>query len=440
MLSANLQLLTWKDVRTDTMRVNPALAEEIDKLSPDDSFKIVKARYRYGQEVLKNGVLCLPDQDGYSRERSADEIHPEIRAALFSNDPNFSMPMGLTLNNSMELFLSFNNRIIPFSIMYPGKIFALWGVLDLGHSYQAGQIWSINAGARSVFILPKISEITSFWRLKKEFGLKEEMPRALEEQWNIFAELAQRQTKDPWQLEVIYFSKKWLEQKSGSWELFRSFLMTTVWNSTGFVRNNIIFEFIFSSARQSKKLKLDPYLADTIKHLYGINSGFYPGFVFADDDMLAPINFLQKVFASIYELKYAPTFMHLDYLGRTNKDCYYSLQLPTLVEFAPKNRTETTNILGLHQINTTIQQFFSYIIKDRPDLHQGPIFDWVKNAHPIYFHYRPKKFTDTILSTHLLPKFDKTLKLSLQKYRKLPFCDASIFLRGCIQIKKNIIV
>lgn len=450
-LNKNLSILTWKDVAEDVRKVNSALANEIDALDPDDSYKIIRARYRYGQFVLKDGVLCLPTNDGKSLEVDKYcEINPSLKAVPLNAENEFGMPMGLTLSNSLEMFLKFHKRDIPFTVMPPGKIFALSKVLDKSESFQEGAIWSITAGARSIFLLPKISEVSSFWQLKKEFGLTEEMPQSLGDHWKTFVEIAEKDQKDPWYVDLIFFSRKWLENKDGQWKAFHLFLFNTAWTNVLFLRSKNIFEFLFSSALEKRNMRSDPYVSDTAKHLFATGAEFYPGFVVADDDTFAPIKFIQKAFTQIYELQYAPTIMHLDYLNRTEKACYYSLQYPTLMEFSPKSRIVNTNIKMLEEINALMNYFLIYILEERPDLHHGPIYSWTKNMRYQYFHNYNKPSpqmaaqsnstaNNMIVSSHNLPKYDKHLKKSLARFKpsKLEFCSSNIFMRGAVRITQQ---
>lgn len=56
-LDRHVEQLTWKMARHDIQAVNPILAEIIDNWSPPDDFGLVRIRYRYGDRILKDGVL-----------------------------------------------------------------------------------------------------------------------------------------------------------------------------------------------------------------------------------------------------------------------------------------------------------------------------------------------------------------------------------------------
>lgn len=431
-----LQVLEWQDIKNRVEIVNPTLFHEIDKLNPGREFKVVYAKYSFGQHILLDGELQIPIKEQETIGINDPSMN-DIKKLLFGNKQLANVPVGISLKNSIELYSKPRHRVAPFSIMHPGKLFALWSAFENEKSAHIGRIWNISAGARSIFLLPKISDLTSFWRLKKEFALDSELPKSSEDHWHLLKEIADK-VKDSWEVEVIFFSHKWFDQNSSDWRLFKLYLMEVVWRSTSFVRDSVIFHQIFSSAQEAKKINPAPYLSDTIKHLYALGSSFYPGFVFADDDQLAPIKTFQKIFRTVYQLKYAPTIMHLDYLGRSEKSCYYSLQFPTLFESSPLSRKESTNIMTLHQIDTIMQKLLNYILDERPDLHQGPIYKWAYSIGHTYIHHNPKKFLDTITPTSLLPKIDNTLQKHRRKFSDLPFNESNIFMRGCVRAFRRI--
>ena len=118
-----LEVLTWQDVEADVMKVNPELAQVINDLSPPKSYKIIKARYQYGDDILDKGVFHLPCK-GKLYPIGSEELPGEINRSLSYSNSN--MPMGFSLNKMIELHLEENNSIFPFRLFPTGKIFGLW--------------------------------------------------------------------------------------------------------------------------------------------------------------------------------------------------------------------------------------------------------------------------------------------------------------------------
>ena len=57
MQQSTIEITTWKKISKKFHSVNDPLARVIDKISPDDSFKLYRVRYPFGEMVFKMGIL-----------------------------------------------------------------------------------------------------------------------------------------------------------------------------------------------------------------------------------------------------------------------------------------------------------------------------------------------------------------------------------------------
>ena len=429
-----VEKLTWKQARKAVMAVNPELAREIDKLDPGDDYLLIKARYPFGCNILDKGVLHIPTQDGQVCRISDSNVDPKIKGELAYAK---TMPIGVVLNRVIELYLTVYDRIIPFSMMAQGKIFALWSALEISESAHLGRVWSIMAGARSLIMLPKISDVQFYKKVKREFGLRSQAPHNLLDQWNVFSELAQHpEFPDPWFVELLFFTEKWMQNhKDEKWKLFQHFLMKTSWHETAYLRNQVVTDFAFSCALAEKNLKPNPYLTDTVKHLYSIGIGAYPGFVMAEDNLAAPVSSFQEIFSTVYNLRYFPTMVHGGYFSASDpkKPCYYSLEFPTLMTFSPKSRQNSSKREDLREIAHLMTGIKAYLLEDKLGLANTPIEKWAKRTNYHYFHTEPDE-REAILDSSKIVGEDKTLEGEHKKYNDKAFCASSPFLRGCVRI------
>ncbi len=429
-----LEKLTWKQARAEVAQTNPTLAHEIDKLDPDDQYLLIKARYPFGSKILDKGVLHLPGKNHQLLSIDNPDLDPAVKSALSYAQ---TMPMGIVLNNSIELYLMENNRAVTFSLMTTGKIFALWTVLESSQSTHLGHIWNISAGARSVMMLPKISDITFYKKLKREFDLFSSVPKEFLDQWEIFKELSQSPLfPEPWAVDMLFFSGKWLENRTDpKWQLFRQYLRETAWHETAYLRNQVMVDFAFSCALEARNLKPNPYLTDTVKHLYSIGIGTYPGFVVAQNSIAAPIRGLQAIFTDIYNLRYSPTMIQPGYISTTSMEnpCYYSLAVPTLMVFSPKSRKFNSKLEDLREIRHIMHGVSSYLLEDKLKLVNTPIYKWAKDIEYGYFHSETDD-KESIHNSGEIVKKDTALIDELQRYPQKSFCATSPFLRGCIRI------
>ncbi len=434
-IQSNIDILTWADARESVVMHNPDFAAVIDALNPGKELKLIKVRYPFGQHILKQGKLQLPNDDGNWVDIDDASIDKKIRDNLSYAK---TMPIGVVLKNSIELYMKKANRSVPYSMMKVGKIFALWNALEISESAHLGRVWDITSGARTISLLPKISDATSFKNIQREFNIQKTQLNTLYDQWSMFVNLAKRPNfPDDWCSELLFFTGEWMNKKDDKkWMALRQYFLESAWHDTAFLRNQVVFDFTISCALETKNLKPNPYLTDTIKHLYGIGVGAYPAFVFARDDSAAPVKAIQQVFADVYKLKYVPSIIHPGYFSPDDMSSpsYYSLEAPTLMVFSPKSRKASSKLDDLREIKHIMDGVSSYIQENSLGLENTPIYKWVHSVKQEYFHTDPNQEIDHIMNTTQLCQDDRAIKLDAERFQHLDFCHTSPILRGCIRI------
>ena len=133
-IKASMEELDWRSARKTFLSINPELGKIIDDLDPDPSFTLFKLKYPFGSEILKNGILQLPDKNGELISFYDNHISKEIQEKLGYNYG--SNPVTMVINNSTELFMRLGQRIIPlYGVIPAGKIFGLWRILNPDAAY-----------------------------------------------------------------------------------------------------------------------------------------------------------------------------------------------------------------------------------------------------------------------------------------------------------------
>ncbi|HLF67227.1 MAG TPA: hypothetical protein VI522_06370, partial [Gammaproteobacteria bacterium] len=344
------------------------------------------------------------------------------------------IPLLLLLNNSCEVFITNNERIIPMHFAKSGALVGLFEALDYMTQNQSEPLWDVCAGARSIFMLPHITEKQGINRLMKAYRLPHNIQlKYLSDQWEIFKHIAEKEkAAAPWSCEVLFFTKKWFDsQEDLAWSKFYRYVFQSGWQRIQFSFNQIERAFIWQAiieVVEKRNLKPRHYIADTVKHLFALASNRYPGFIPIDNEQAAaPIKLLQQIFTDIYGLKnYYPTFMGPRTLDQmTGQPIYYSLNFPTLVEGIPPLEKKSNRIMvDLREVKLLIDTF-----KERSSfLEQHPKFKLIKFD---YFHTEKDIYDEIKLSEAIAaedPRFH---------YSELPFCMHSPFWRGCIRIINN---
>lgn len=439
-VSELVEAVTWREVSPEVHKVNPEFARVLDGLSNAQRTVLYKVRYPYGQKILKRGCLQLPSSDGRFLPVTAPEICSKLQSDLAYIQ---GMPAGVLLSQSIELCISINGNDKPYSIMRKGQVFGLWAVLDPDISCERGTMWNITAGARSIFMLPKITDSASHKRLQRMCGILSPAPKQLMDHWKIFTELSSHNgeiTGEKWSVELLFFSKGWVEmQNDALWQSLRLFLYSRAWYATAFLRNQFIYDVEFYGALENNNLKPDPYLADTVRYNLNISAGTQAGFGVARDDTCAPIKLLQKIYTEIYGLSYAPTIMHPMYLEKEvgSQPVYYSLYLPTLGVFSPKGRKLASKKYNLKEIKYVMQKASSEFSENKFGLECSPVslYNFMQTVDFKYFHTEDDQFGEIQHSREIV-HFDDSLRRHLNEYPHLEFCNSSMFLCGCIQISR----
>lgn len=432
------EILTWHEARKMVKKVNPELVDHIDILDPGPELKLFKVRFPYGADIIKEGQLHLPFEG--EMLPISDVRHPaEIRQGLAYAH---TMPMGLVLNNGIELHFNSNKHMIPFTAMTAGKIFALAGVLETESAYPRGSIFNITAGARSLFMLPKITNTQSHTRLISEFDLTQSAPEYLYDQFHLFRSIYKKAdipNEKAWYCDCIFFDGKWLENKVDfNWRSFRYFLLQAVWNGMSYWRDQAVSDFLISISQKNRGMKPDPYLIDTLKHLFAIGLGAFPGYGVATDDTLAPIGFIQKVYEEVYRLNSAPILMqpmHANPL-KTDQQLYYSLNVPSLRSFSPKGKKLASKISDMRDLKRITRMISQEIDQNPFNIGEGRIslYTLIKHSEFDFYHTEVDPFGE-IRAAKELPSTDGALREVISRSRRDIFNINSAFLKGCIAVR-----
>ena len=151
-------------------------------------------------------------------------------------------------------------------------------MLDPPVSYHNRDVWCLTAGARNLFVAPKIKDFYSYKKLCRSRGiLRLGVPNTLIEQYQLLVQMAQHADYPPWRCEALLFSAQWLEVRNDAgWYIFRHYLYQYAWQSSSYWRNKFLFNITWDSfVTQCSRLriKIGSQAADIVKHLLASASG-----------------------------------------------------------------------------------------------------------------------------------------------------------------------
>ncbi len=117
-----------------------------------------------------------------------------------------------------------------------------------------------------------------------------------------------------------------------------------------------------------------------------------------------------------------------------NTVAYYSINEPTLIESAPRQR-EVLNIMQVtRDVKELFERFRQEVLDGQFNIENTPIYEIMKKVDYDFFHsdFDP---AGHLQMSNLLPKDDLSLIKTPNEYGNRSFCDSSSFLRGCIRLK-----
>lgn len=435
-----LLALNWQAARHLVQDKQPKLANIIDQINPGSEYKLYQVNYDYGNEILKDGLLQLPNEHGKLSLITDHESFPQQLYADLSYN-QCSNPVTLTLSNSIELFINLENRIVPYVVIPQGTLFGLWRLLDPAISHCPPTFcWGMTAGARSLFMLPKISDTLSHKKIQSQLNINIDKPASLFDHGKLFKAINQQQSQqEPWQCQLLLFSKAWFEKLNDpAWQAFKMYLLEQAWQSSQFWRNHYILPLSLTRFQTNQQRKPQPFIDDMINHLIAIAVGGLPGFAPAINDQDAPIELIKQTYKDIYQLKHYPPIImtptRFQLYSTESRPCYFSLQYPTALEMAPRTTSRLSAINDLEQIQTALYDYISDIKQGRYSLSQTPFEDQANHVNYDFFHNQSTQHA-LIKHSSLAFEQDPYLKSQISSTKQAPI-DASFF-RGCIRIMRR---
>jgi len=440
-----LEEITWDQVRDAVITVQPELAAIIDEINPGKKLTFVRARYPYGVDIFHKGKLYVPLNTG-----SVVPInHHLVPKAVKQKLTYTSMPLALILDKACEVYVETSEgRTVPFKLFQPGRVVGVWGIMKPGSiRLRQGWEWSFSSGSRTMFMLPKITDTVGHSRLNQAHHLKTYLPASVYEHQPIFYGIANSQRSNSgWFTDILFFTQQWLEplRNNLGWAQLKTFLMQEAWQQLHHWTARMVVDFnweAFIAELSLRKMKLNNYLLDTVKHLIAIGLGTIPGFRVADDSqMTAPTSIIQKAYTDDYLLKkYKPVIMHPDFLIKENNSqtVYYSLNVPTLPEKSPEIKYLPSVMKMLRELKKLMDVYcdvssqWSEINVTQLD---SSYYDFLNDVRYDYFHLDDDIKGNDIQPISTMLAEDTALTRFPRDYVDREFPKNVQFFKGCVRV------
>ncbi len=393
-----------------TETINPGLNKlnfEFFEYVKDIKFKInefiiKEFSFEYGEYIFKDGNC-------------------QLRKQLPDNYFSF----GIILERGFETHLEGEN-FTPLHVGLPGEVFFIDEAKGL-KPVRPQKNLNMTAGARSICVSAKIGDTHAFRQLVKYYHLNPQAPKSLASEWAMLCQLAHN-ANCSWRARVLTISVEKTVFLSERCNRLRHALRQSCAPYQILLENKLCFDFNMKSFMSENAYKTPTAIMEHIKQLYFISEGYLPGFSFATDELLAPIDLFKEALIRIYGITYAPSIVQ-PAPPESDRPCYYPLQNN---EQNNGKRSHTSGLEELKEVQKTLPNFELFLARTVEDAKDSLFF----SKSFSFFHHHPDP-SNKVRQSAEIAKFDPAIDTDLET-SKLPFCDSSpIFRAGCVAIKSK---
>lgn len=426
---------SWKHVRQQVSAINFPLSQLIDELDPQKNFPLYCATYRYGEQILNNKGLFIPENteklsnlSGFSLSRN--------KQYEFNYAKNL-LPLGIIMQNSAEVYYEGFGKIIPRYILQAGDVFGFDCLAMPAHVPSCINLCNMTSGVRNIVMVPAICDVASHKNLVRDFSLPHHPPKSLQDHWCTFKMIVDASFEVEWQSKLLFFSEKWYQclMTDKAWRKLKEYFMAFGTQTLNYSQNLWLAQTVFYHVLHQGNFKLDPFSVDTVRHLIAIACGTEFGFKFTADNRLAPIDVIQNAYRSSYKLKYHPLIMCPSLFQISSEQpIYYSLHYPSGYALSPRIRRTSHLIQNLTELQIILH---SYIEQQRQiDIGHPLLTQMANHATFTCYHIQPDEASG-VKSTLELPFKDPFIKLSVTNFQPQYFPANGPMLRGCVAVTRT---
>lgn len=433
-----IEELTWNEAEPYVAKGCPKLLAILNEIEPSKDLTLIKVRYPFGSIIIQDDVLHLP----INQTTTVPITDPKIESKWKKLLGYRSIPTGMITENSLEIYREMNNKV--FSVALSGANTGL--EIGIVENFGSTAAYTVSSGARSLYMLPKISKVASHKKLKKEFGLIASPPNKLMDHWHIFKELyASEAFQTDWSCELIFLTDKWINKIENSnnlaWLKLKCYIQKKAWEHSELGRRKVILDVVWEQTADllsKKSVKVDPYVVDTLKHLIYISLGGISGSRPVNgDDFAGPMNEIQQIYMDIYDLgDQIPTIMRPYNFSLEDKPVYYSMQTPMMLSSTPTFKNISSNIEAIRDLMHIKSYVFSQNYGNLK-IDNTKFNELIKKIQFNYFHSHTFSYGKDIRPTTEIPNNDTDWLYNPKNRTDLKFSDNGLYVRGCVKISKN---
>jgi len=426
----------WNSIKNHIQNIEPSFYKEVNKLSPCDKFPIYIFNYSYGDFIGDEKGVFIPN------ENSSIRIGEKGTPKEIIDDLGYgakTCPLGMTFNKQFEWFNTRN--LFPVHIDKPGTLFGLGHTSNFLHPNEVylpnGKLAMI-AGARSTFLLPKISNQDKHKNLQERFNFNSPSPLIYNAHFNTFLNIykGKKLIDEEWSAQIIYFSKSWIESINNDyeWRSVSRYISNLSEYRSRYHRENFLHSDTYRYLNDLNSYTQNNYIAETVRYLIEVMIGQNLAYAPAQDESAVPLRLIQEAYLEDYRLDCSPQIMIPSYYKvMSSKPVYYSLNYPSIQLSATKmiNYKSIMKILG-NLKNVIEDTYLPNLSSPIQDVKGTCLETCAKQVRFKFIHSNSNsnsnsKSNSKFMSPDLLPQIDN-------RFENIKLSSKSPFFQGCIAI------
>lgn len=388
----NVTQLSIVDVLAEIEYLQPQLYAALKNTQMQKDYICYKARYKFGEKILHNGVIHISDMEGNSIPVSDSSLPDQLIEDLTYN-PKIHDPLAIFLSKASEAYYLKNNIVADSFLLQPGSVIGIPRALNPLDTRSSISKREINAGGRSLFLLTKISDRKVYQKISKLQGIDLDIPISYDQHWNTFVQLTKKLQSD-WFCEVIYFSRDFIKDLKNPEMAQINVSFNNIHTATYDMKHNnanIWNVLYFMSIEKDNQLyKYNANYINVIKHIFMIYANSDIGYAPIADDDLCPTKDIQDFFCKAYGL-INPIIMQpvtFDYKNSDQLPVYLSLNYKDVMTNTLDKHGKKTNLAVLAEIKYLLGVYCKDILEDK-SFSDTMLFDLVKHVETLFFHSHP---------------------------------------------------
>lgn len=398
------QKVSWSEIREEVARVNQRLADVLDQLAPDLPLEL--GIFNYGEEIFP-----------------------------LENRQPF-----LVLNKSCEIFSEYGDRLMSQALIGAGEFFCIDSFFNQNITPHT-KLCKITAGARNVFMLPKVADQVRHRKMQDAFNFELKKSENPQDHWRVFKYLANSsKIKDKWECRVLFFDPKiWGQYRNDpAWQGFYNILLQQLQDESEFQRQQGVLEMLIGiTQKQRQHLRFFLPEVEQMKQLFMLGMKGTPGFKVAESDETLPLQLIQSAYLEHYGMKEYPplilTSAYFDWRKDTETPIYYSFNHPNSYYCSPAVNDLKTNAEELEHFIWGFKKVVNLILTQDIIDENSPFYQFLQSCEFNFYHPKTENNKDFISPT-MAPSHNPLLMKGWEKHFQFPV--HSTFWKGCVGIRR----